>query len=171
MERRDFVKSSALAAGAMAIAKPSLGQAKTALETRLASTSPGPPEVDPATRELLLEALDAATAAGADYADARVSLYVNQMVGTREDKVTNVSDTSSLGLGVRALVSGSWGFAATSELSREAAARTGREAAATGAANARVERSAVSLAPVESYGEVSWSSAYEVDPWDVPTQD
>jgi TldD protein len=127
--------------------------------------------VDPATRELLLEALDAATAAGAEYADARVSLYANQRVSTREDKVTNVSDTSSLGIGVRALVDGSWGFAATRELSREAAARAGGEAAATGAANARVERSSVTLAPVDSYGEVSWSSAYEVDPWDVPTQD
>ena len=171
MERRDFVKSSALAAGAVAIARPSLGRPGISEPAALANGSPGPPEVDPATRELLMEALDAATSAGAEYADARVSLYLNQRVGTREDKVTDVSDTSSLGLGVRTLVDGSWGFAATRELSREAAAQAGSEAAATGAANARVERSSVTLAPVDSYGEVSWSSAYEVDPWDIPVQD
>ena len=171
MERRDFVKSSALAAGAVAMAKPSLGAPGLFEPLAPASTTAGSPEVDPATRELLMEALDAATASGAKYADARVSLYLNQRVGTREDKVTDVSDTSSLGLGVRALVDGSWGFAATSELTRDAAAKAGSEAAATAAANALVERSSVTLAPVESYGEVSWSSAYEVDPWDIPVQD
>ena len=171
MQRRDFVKSSALAAGAIALAKPSASGAPHGVLTARAGPMPESPAVDPATRDLLLEALDATTSAGAQYADARVGLYLNQRVGTREDKVTDVSETSSFGIGVRALVSGSWGFAAANDLTREAARRVGREAAATGAANARVERSSVALAPVDSYGEVSWTSAYEVDPWDVPVGD
>ena len=178
MERRDFVKSSAMAAGAVALVKPPLsgaapwvGRSPAAAGPSPRAVSPPPPAVDSATRDLLMEALDAATSAGAQYADARVGLYLNQRVGTREERVTNVSETHSLGLGVRALVNGSWGFAAVAELSREAAGRAGRQAAATGAANARVERSPVTLAPVEAYGEVSWASAYEIDPWEIPVED
>ena len=160
MQRRDFVKSSAMAAGAIALAKPSMsGAAGHGVPTAKTVPTPESPAVDPATRDLLMEALDAATSAGAQYADARVGLYQNQRVGTREDRVTNVSETSSLGIGVRALVAGSWGFAGANDLTREAAARAGREAAVTGAANARVERSSLTLAPVDSYGEVSWSSS------------
>jgi TldD protein len=172
MERRDFVKSSALTAGAIALVGPRLSAAGSAQAGSTTATSmPAPPAVDAATRDLLMEALDAATGAGAGYADARVGLYRNRRIGTRERRVTNVSESDSLGLGVRAFVSGSWGFAATREMSREAAVRAGRKAAAIGAANARVERSPVTLAPVEPYGDVSWSSSYEIDPWDVPIGD
>ncbi len=164
MERRDFVKSTAVAAGAVAIAPQVLGAAPHGRPGR----SPG---VDAAARDLLLEALDAATAAGAQYADGKIGSYRNQRIGTREQQIKYVTETSSLGLGVRALVDGSWGFAATPELTREAAARAGAEAAAIGKANAAIERAEVRLAPVESYGEVSWTSACEIDPWDVPLQD
>lgn len=169
MKRRDFVRSSALAAGGVALVRTPPGRA--AAQGPPFKPASRLPSVDPATRDLLLEALDAATSAGAQYADARVGLYLDQRVGTREEKVTNVSEESSLGLGVRALVNGSWGFAASNELSRAAAARAGRAAAATGAANARAVRSPAGLAPVESYGEVGWSSDYEIDPWTVPLGD
>ena len=164
MERRDFVKSTALAAGGVAIARPIVGRS-------LASSLAPAPEIDASAKELLLEALDAATAAGARYADGKVALYRNQRIGTREQQITSVNESSSMGLGVRALVNGSWGFAATPELTREAATRAGREAAAIGKANSAAERSAVRLAPVESYGDVTWTSDYEIDPWDVPIGD
>lgn len=161
MERRDFVKSTALAAGGVALARPMIGRP---FGSRLAP----PPEIDASAKELLLEALDAATAAGAQYADGKIGLYRNQRIGTREQQITNVNESSSLGMGIRALVNGSWGFAATPTLTKEAAARAGREAAAIGKANSAVEKSVVRLAPVESYGDVTWTSDYEVDPWDVP---
>lgn len=161
MERRDFVRTSAAAAGGIVLVRPQL-----AIGSAAVPSIPSP--VDAAARDLVLAALDAATAAGADYADARVGLYRNQRVSTREERITGVSESSSLGLGVRALVDGSWGFAATRELSRETATRAGREAAAIGRANAAVQPAPVTLAPVESYGEVSWKSAFEIDPWDVP---
>ena len=55
MQRRDFVKSSALAAGAIALAKPSVSGA--APHGRISGPAPETPAVDPATRDLLLEAL------------------------------------------------------------------------------------------------------------------
>ncbi len=180
MERRGFVRTAAVAAGGLAVTRrlgaappdpAPCGAVAPTGETRENGKRAPASAVDPATRELLMEALDAARSAGAAYADARVMLRRDQRVGTREEQITGVGEQSSLGLGVRALVEGSWGFAATQELTREAAGRTAREAAATGRANARVQRAAATLAPVESYGEVSWTSDYEVDPWDVPIED
>ena len=58
MKRREFVKSTALAAGGVVMARPIIGRA-------LESTLAPPPEIDASAKELLMEALDAATAAGA----------------------------------------------------------------------------------------------------------
>jgi TldD protein len=164
MERRDFVKRTALAAGGVALARPMIGRS-------LGARRAPPPRLDASAKELLLEALDAATAAGAEYADGKVGLYRDQRIGTREMQITYVNESSSLGLGVRALVNGSWGFAATPDLTVEAATRAGRSAAAIAKANSEVEDSVVRLAPVESYGDVTWTSPYEIDPWDVPIED
>ncbi len=174
--RRDFVKSAALAAGALAAARTSFaGEVdlpRQPLDGR-PTLAPGaqPGGVDAATKELLLEALDAARAGGAEYADARIALLRNRFISTREEQITGVNESTSLGLGVRALTEGSWGFAATRELTQADAARVGRLAATIGGRNARIAPSPVTLAPVDSYGEVSWRSAYEIDPWDVPLGD
>src|SRR5438128_7709944 len=76
-------------------------------------------------RELCAAALDAATAAGAEYADARVVLKRDQLVATKNGRVERISDSESEGIGVRVLVGGAWGFACDRRLSLEGA----REAA------------------------------------------
>jgi TldD protein len=90
--------------------------------------------------ELAMEALNAARDAGASYADVRIARYRRQAVSTRERQVTGVSDGESYGVGVRALVDGAWGFAATQDVSRDgvrkAAAEAARTARAAGAPSA-----------------------------------
>ena len=81
------------------------------------------PGADPLALELANAALDAARSAGASYADVRVGRYRRQNVATRERNVTGVSDNESYGLGVRVLVDGSWGFAATSQMRRAGRSR------------------------------------------------
>ena len=78
---------------------------------------------DAAALEIANEALNAARKAGASYADARIGRYRRQSIATRERQVTGVSDSESYGLGVRTLVDGSWGFAATSTMTRAGAQR------------------------------------------------
>ncbi len=168
LNRRDFVKTTSAAAAGLVIV-PSLASA--GLTDRPVRTGADRGYVDPATRDLLLAALDAATAAGAQYADARVARYLNRRLSTRERQITGVSDTESMGIGVRALVNGSWGFAATDVLTSEAAAQAGRQAAGIGRASASVGQAALRLAPVDAYGEVTWRSEYEIDPWDVAIED
>ena len=73
--------------------------------------------------------------AGASYADCRIARFRQNFVVTREQQIINVVDTDTLGCGVRALVDGCWGFAATRDLTR--AAVTGPDEREVGAAAAR----------------------------------
>ena len=68
-------------------------------------------------------------------------------VFTREQQIQNVVDTDSLGCGVRALVDGTWGFAATRVLTKDGVAAAAREAVAIAKANRMARDRPVVLAP------------------------
>jgi TldD protein len=139
--RRDFLRQGGGALGAAALAGGALGGIP-----RLLSAAPAPDDralaqfQDPAaTKALMADALTAARAAGATYADVRVSRQRQNFVFTREQQIQNVVDTDTLGVGVRALVDGTWGFAATATLTADGAAQAAREAVAIAKAS-RVAR-------------------------------
>src|SRR6267142_1677253 len=58
-------------------------------------------------------AIAGAKTLGATHADIRINRYRNESVFTREERVQNVSRTQSFGFGVRVLLKGAWGFAAS----------------------------------------------------------
>src|SRR6187455_117131 len=66
-------------------------------------------------------ALARAAALGASYADIRINRYRRESIATRERQIQNVSRTTSYGLGLRVLVNGAWGFAATNRVEPGAA--------------------------------------------------
>ena len=69
------------------------------------------------------------------FADARIGRYLQNFVVTREQQIINVVDTDSIGIGVRALVNGTWGFAASRDLTKDGVAAAAREAVAIAKAN------------------------------------
>ena len=109
--RRDFLTISAAALATTAASRSGLAIAS---EPEIL-----PAQGDPLANELALEAINAAKDAGASYADARVGRYRRQNINTRDRSVSGVADNESYGVGVRTLVNGSWGFAATNEMTRE----------------------------------------------------
>ena len=115
-------------------------------------------------------ALGAAVAAGASYAEARIVDDRQRALGTHNGRVGTASDSESLGLGVRVLADGAWGFAATQQLTREGVERCAREATATAKASARVKEQDVRLAP-EPAAKAEWSSPCKIDPFSVPVSD
>jgi TldD protein len=133
-----------------------------------ARTSAG---ADAVWREMGLLALDTARAAGAEYADVRVSRHRNQSVATRERRVTSLVDNESLGLGVRVLAGGAWGFAATGDLTREEVQRAARSAVAQARANRASLLRPVTLAPAEVHADAHWRSPIEIDPFTVPVEE
>src|SRR3569832_2061789 len=99
--RRDFIKAGGLAVGAIA-ADAALRKASAMPYTAASTASPPMPVMDAATRDLMMEALNAAKMSGAEYADVRIGRYRANFVQTREHQIVNVADTDSMGCGVRA---------------------------------------------------------------------
>ena len=119
-------------------------------------------------RELCDEAVSAALAAGASYADARVHQRRSQTVATRNQRVDRLDDVESEGIGVRVLVGGAWGFACDNRLSAESARATAQRAAAFAqAAPGGHDRA---LAPVEPV-EGSYRTPVEKDPFAISLAD
>jgi TldD protein len=116
-------------------------------------------------------ALNAAKSKGATYTDVRIGRYLNQFVVTREDKVENIVNTESYGVGIRVIANGSWGFAATDALTNDSIAKAAELAVAIAKENARLLTEPVQLAPQKGYGEVSWKTPIEKNAFEVPIKE
>lgn len=156
LSRRDFMRLSALAAasGLVLPRRPVAAQSMTSTES-----------------ELLSLAMDVARSEGADYADGRVIRTQFEAVGAREQMITQVQSTDSYGINVRALVGGSWGFAATQIFTRDAVANIAREAVAIARANNEVAPSTTMLAPVDIFPDADWVTPHSIDPFTIPIED
>ena len=98
--RRDFLKTTGLVCGVSTLPAWVLkGQAATAG----AIDKNGLAEL----------AISRAKKLGAAYADIRINRYRGESISTREERVLNVSQRQSFGFGIRVLVKGAWGFAAS----------------------------------------------------------
>src|SRR5712671_671486 len=143
--RREFVKSTSAAAAALAALSAVPSTARAAAIT----AAPSSPFLgDPDLKQLAGVALDAARAAGATYADVRFNGTRTQSLFTREQRVQGLVDNETQGFGIRALVNGAWGFAASREVTRDEVARVARQAALQARANGVTVARPVTLAPV-----------------------
>ncbi|HOX71406.1 TldD/PmbA family protein [Dokdonella sp.] len=162
MQRRDFIKASGIGLGVLLLpaygrviaAEELVGKLDVGLKKRLADT-----------------AMTAAKADGATYCDVRIGRYLRQFVITREDKVQNVVNTESTGVGIRVIANGTWGFAASSDLSADSVARAARQAVQIAKANSKLTTEPVQLAPTEGVGEVSWATPIVKNSMEVPIKD
>ncbi len=162
MDRRTFVTLSGLGAGALLLPAYTRVIAAEVLSEKLALTL---------KRSLADVALAAAKEAGATYCDVRIGRYLNQFVVTREDKVENVVNTESTGVGIRVLANGTWGFAATNSLKPDSVARAAKQAVTIAKANSRLQTTPVELAAVKGVGEVSWATPIKKNAMEVPIKD
>lgn len=128
--------------------------------------------IDPALKKQMADvALNAARSKGATYTDVRIGRYLNQFVVTREDKVQNIVNTESYGMGIRVVANGAWGFAAVDKLDKDSIARAAELAVATAKENSRLLSEPVQLAPQKGYGEVSWKAPIEKNSFEVPIKE
>jgi TldD protein len=117
--------------------------------------------------DLVTAAVEAALAAGARYADARVVETRSESMSAHNGAVDVLDRRERAGIGVRALLGSSWGFFAIPELSPAAARRAGARASEVARASGLVAGPPLSLAP-EPAVQGSWSSECQEDPWSVP---
>ena len=104
--------------------------------------------MDTAAKKALADAaLNEAKRGGATYADVRIGRYLTQALAAREARIQNISNNESFGVGIRVIVSGTWGFAATSEVTKEAIVKCAGRAVALAKANSKLQKEPVKLAP------------------------
>ena len=167
MKRRDFLQLSGLGMGAAMLPNiPVMGN-NVSYQALLNGS------MDVAIKKRLADAaLNAAKSKGATYTDIRIGRYLNQFVVTREDKVQNIVNTESYGVGVRVIADGCWGFAAVVDAKSEAdTARAAEEAVAIAKANAKLMKEPVALAAQKGFGEVSWKTPIIKNAFEVPIQE
>ena len=132
--------------------------------------------VDPAFLALPLKdladaALQTARDAGASHADFRVERLRRQNLTLRDARLENLADDVTLGLAVRVVVDGTWGFASSADLTLDEARRVAREAVDVARTARPLNSQPVELADEPVHADATWVSAYEVDPFAVPTAD
>jgi TldD protein len=120
--------------------------------------------------EVVQQAVDAARAAGADYADARWVSEENESLTVKNQEMEGIDRSLSEGVGIRVLVGGFWGFAATARTREEDVATTARLAADIARAASRLPREPVRLADVEPVS-ATWKTRVKEDPFAVPLEE
>ena len=133
-------------------------------------------DVDPGFLSLPLRqaaqaALQAAREAGATHADLRVQRTRGQDLSVRDGRLENLSDDVTTGLAVRVVHDGTWGFASGPDVSVDEAVRLARQAVVVARTARPLNADPVELADEPVHGDVTWVSAYDVDPFSVDPTD
>ncbi|MGD0747807.1 MAG: TldD/PmbA family protein [Acidimicrobiales bacterium] len=110
-------------------------------------------------------------AAGCRAAELRVERIRSQTVRLHDAQPDTTADDTDFGMGVRVVVDGAVGFAATVDVRPEEAAGLVRQAMEMARVTGRAGGGRVELAPEPPHGDVTWSSAFAVDPSTVPMSD
>ncbi len=118
-------------------------------------------------RDLTNRALDTATALGATYADVRVIRRIEELINIKSTRVEGVQSGETEGFGVRVLVDGAWGFAASHHLSTGEADRVAAEAVRIAKASATALRNPVVL-DGRPPAQGRFETPVEEDPFEVP---
>ena len=145
-------------------------------DRQAARGAPGGHPVDPEftaypLRELAAAALQKAAELGAGHADFRAERIRGQQISLSDGRLETLVDSDELGLAVRVVVDGTWGFAAAVDLTAEAAVRAATAAVEVARVSAAINSERIELAAEPGYGEVTWVSAYDIDPFEVSVAD
>ncbi|HYG12275.1 MAG TPA: DNA gyrase modulator, partial [Pyrinomonadaceae bacterium] len=143
--RRDFLKAAGLAAGAT-LTLPGWAYELEAAEALAVDKD-----------RLADVALSTAKRLGASYADIRIARTRVEAVSTRERQVQNVARNQNSGFGVRVLVRGTWGFAASPLATVAEVRRVTNEAVEIARANSLFQRKPIRLAPAPK-ASATWKS-------------
>src|ERR1700687_478111 len=95
--------------------------------------------------DLCMRSLETARLRGASYADVRVMHQRQRDLTTKNGKVGTLAQSESIGLGIRVLAGGAWGFASTDRLTREGVEGCAAQAVAIAKASALAKLKNVAL--------------------------
>ena len=118
-------------------------------------------------RDLAETAINVAQQLGASYVDVRVMERATESIHVKNERVEGVASGDDVGMNVRALVEGAWGFASTARLDIREAERTAALAVRIARASALVGDQPVELSPLPPQ-QGSYTTPIRRDPFAVP---
>ncbi|WP_112248837.1 TldD/PmbA family protein [Kribbella monticola] len=118
--------------------------------------------------ELADAALQRAKDLGATYAEFRLERIRSESISLRDSVLESAHDDEDLGLAVRVIHDGTWGFAAGVALSTDEAVRIAEQAVNLAQVSRPINTEPIELADEPIYDDVSWVSSYEIDPFTLP---
>src|SRR5437660_10365602 len=119
--------------------------------------------------DLCTNALDTAKLSGASYGYVRAMHLRQRDLTTKNGQVGTLAQSESVGIGIRVVAHGAWGFASTDRLTRDGVAACAAQAVSIAKASALANRSKVVLAPEKAYID-SWQSPFRKDPFEIPLE-
>jgi len=120
--------------------------------------------------ELANLAVDLIRKTGCEYGDVRFCSYRRQNLYARDRSLSQLSDNVSSGFGVRVLLDGAWGFAASHSKTPAEVARIVALAVEIAKGSRLTQKEPVRLVPVEKYVD-TYITPIAIDPFSVPVAD
>jgi TldD protein len=119
-------------------------------------------------RSLAAAALGRAGELGAEHADVRIERITRQLLRLRDGTVATAQDSTTIGLAVRVIVEGTWGFASHLELTPTSAVATAERAVEVARTLRPLNAERVELAAEPVHADAVWAGDHEIDPFSVP---
>jgi TldD protein len=116
--------------------------------------------------ELAQGAIDLIRQAGCEYGDIRICNYRSQSLWARDRSLSNLSDNVSSGFGVRVLLNGAWGFAASHRKTAQEITRIVNLAIEIARGSYLSQQQPVRLAPVKAYQD-TYITPIAIDPFEI----
>ncbi|MGH3933314.1 MAG: TldD/PmbA family protein, partial [Pseudonocardiaceae bacterium] len=113
-------------------------------------------------------AISRARELGAEHADVRIERITGQLLRLRDGELATAGDSTTVGLAVRVIVAGTWGFAAHLELTPQSAVATAKRAVQVARMLRQLNAERVELAPEPVHVDAVWVGEHEIDPFTVP---
>jgi TldD protein len=113
--------------------------------------------------------IETALARGATYADVRVMDIRHRDLSTKNGEVGTLAESESLGIGIRVIAQGAWGFASTDQLSRAGIDACAVHAVAIAKASALAKLHNVVMAPEKAFVD-TWQNPFVKDPFRIPVE-
>lgn len=118
-------------------------------------------------RDLTAIALNTAKRHGASYADVRILQITAEDLTVRNGELGEIQQGESIGFGVRVIINGAWGFAASPSVTKDEIRNTTVQACIIAKASAKLKKGRVRLSK-EEIVDTTWQTPVVMDPFKVP---
>ncbi len=105
-----------------------------------------------------------------EYGDVRFAVIRRQRVTARQGRFGGLHESRETGLGVRVLVDGAWGFAATTDISESGMKKVVREALANAGSQNIMKQYGIELVKEPAH-KAKWQTPFKHDPWEIPSSE